>query len=238
MAETPVNAAPSRRKAASPQSWLLRAWAKPLLFVACLLPLAQLVWGAATSTLGANPAEALIRATGDWTLRLLCVTLAVTPLRQWGGLWLGATRTAPLARFRRMLGLFAFLYGGLHLLAYGWLDMGLVVADMARDIVKRPFILVGFAAMALMLPLAATSFNAAIRALGARHWQTLHKLVYLVVGLGLLHFWWMRAGKNDFVEPSVYVVIVAVLMAARVAWWWRGRRQAPATPVRAADVRA
>lgn len=220
---------------ASSKPWLLAPWAKPLLFVLCLLPLAHLVYGAATHTLGANPAEALIRSTGDWTLRFLCLTLLVTPLRQWGGRMWGQSRFSPLARFRRMLGLFAFFYAVLHVLAYSWLDMGLVPADIVADIIKRPFILVGFAAVVLLTPLAATSFNAAIKALGTQRWQLLHKLVYLIVGLGLLHFWWMRAGKNDFAEPSVYIAIVAALMAARVGWWWHARR---AAALRAASVRA
>lgn len=228
----------------TPKPWLLAPWVKPLLFAVCLLPLAHLVWGATANTLGANPAEALIRSTGDWTLRFLCITLAVTPLRQWGGLWWGNVRFAPLARFRRMLGLFAFFYATLHMLAYGWLDMGLVLSDIVKDIIKRPFILVGFSALVLLLPLAATSFNAAVKALGAKRWQMLHKLVYLIVGLGLLHFWWMRAGKNDFAEPSIYIAIVAALMAARVAWWVRGRKAAQASaanapaPTKATNARA
>ena len=134
--------------------------AKPLVFVLCLLPLLRLLWGAATDGLGANPAEALIRGTGDWTLRLLCVTLAVTPLRQWTG-W------HALARLRRMLGLFAFAYGVLHFLCFAWLDMGFELDAIVRDVGKRPFILVGTAALLLMLPLAATSINRAIKALGA-----------------------------------------------------------------------
>ena len=197
---------------------LLHPAAKPLLFVLALLPVAHLFYGALANTLGANPAEALIRGTGDWTLRLLCATLAVTPLRQWTG-------QHALARFRRMLGLFTFFYACLHLLAYGWLDMGFVLADIARDIAKRPFILVGFSASLLMLPLAATSFNRAIKALGAQRWQQLHRLVYLVVLLGLLHFFWMRAGKNDFAEWSVYAVIVAVLLG------WRLRRNRKTHPL-------
>ncbi|WP_202619838.1 ferric reductase-like transmembrane domain-containing protein, partial [Escherichia coli] len=128
---------------------LLHPAAKPLLFLFCLAPLAWLVYGAAANQLGANPAEALIRRLGDWTLRGLWLTLAITPLRELTGL-------AALARFRRMLGVFSFGYASLHLLAYGWLDMGLDLADIAADIAKRPFILMGFAAWALMLPLAAT----------------------------------------------------------------------------------
>lgn len=196
------------------KSVLLHPAAKPVVFVSCLLPLAWLIYGAAFDQLGANPAEALIRGLGDWTLRLLCITLAVTPLR---------VRLAlpPLARFRRMLGLFVFFYASLHLLAYGWLDMGLEFSDIARDIAKRPFILVGFTAWLLLLPMAATSFNRAIRALGARRWQTLHRLVYLIAGLALLHFFWMRSGKNDYAEVMVYATIIGVLLLERV---WRTAR--------------
>lgn len=189
--------------------------AKPLLFVACLLPFAWLLAGAINNTLGPNPAEALIRGTGDWVLRFLCLTLAVTPLRQATG-WHG------LARFRRLLGLYAFFYGLLHFLGYAWLDMGLDLAAIVRDIPKRPFILVGTAALLLMLPLAATSFNRAIKALGAARWQRLHKAVYALALLGLLHFFWMRAGKNDFGEWSVYAAIVALLLGWRL-WKWRQR---------------
>ncbi|MCU0772925.1 MAG: sulfoxide reductase heme-binding subunit YedZ [Ideonella sp.] len=190
-------------------AWLLRPGVQPAVALACALPAAGLLWGAVQNTLGPNPAEALIRGTGEWTLRFLCLALAVTPLRE-------ATGLAALARWRRTLGLAAFAYGLLHALAYGWLDMGFVLADLWRDVVKRPFILVGSLALLLMLPLAATSFNAAIRALGAQRWKALHRLVYAVAGLALLHFFWMRAGKNDFAEWSVYATIVGVLMGWRV----------------------
>lgn len=193
-------------------SWLLHPAAKPLVFLLCLAPLASLVWGVVANTLGANPAEALIRGLGDWTLRLLCLTLAITPLRQALGL-------PALARWRRMLGLFAFFYGCLHLLAYAWLDMGLDLGEIARDIAKRPFILMGFLAWALMIPLAATSFNRAIRALGSARWQALHRLVYVLVLIGLAHFIWLRAGKNNFAEPAVYGVVLALLLG------WRLRRR-------------
>jgi len=188
--------------------------AKPLLFALCLLPLAWLVYGAATDGLGANPAEALIRATGDWTLRLLCLALAVTPVRI-------ALGVPALARMRRMLGLFTFFYAALHLLCYAWFDMGFDAAEIARDIAKRPFILVGMAAFALLLLLAATSFNRAIRWLGGRRWQRLHRAVYLVAVLAVLHFFWMRAGKNDFAEVAVYAAVLAVLLLARVVRWRR-----------------
>ncbi len=192
---------------------LLHPAAKPVLFVACLLPLAWLVYGAMANRLGANPAEALIRSTGDWTLRCLCLVLAVTPLRQW-------TKQPALARFRRMLGLFVFFYAVLHFLAYAWLDMGLDLATIVRDIPKRPFALVGFLALLLLVPLAATSFNRAIKALGAPRWQALHRLVYAIALLALLHFFWMRAGKNDFAEVAVYAVVIGVLLGWRV---WRLR---------------
>lgn len=199
------------------QPWLLKPAAKLVLFALCLLPFAWLFYGAWANTLGANPAEALIRSTGDWTLRFLCIALAVTPLRQWSGL-------AAVARFRRMLGLFAFFYVCLHFLSYGWLDKGLDLADILRDIAKRPFILVGTLGLLMMAPLAATSFNRAIKALGAKRWQRLHKLVYAVVLLGLLHFFWMRSAKNNFAEVAVYAMVIAVLLGWRVAHALKQRR--------------
>ena len=201
------------------QKMLLHPAAKPLVFMICLLPFAWLFYAALSDQLGANPAEALIRATGDWTLRFVCIVLAVTPLRI-------ITGTPALARFRRMLGLFVYFYVLVHLLSYSWFDMGFDVADIARDIAKRPFILVGFSAFVLLTPLAATSFNAAIKAMGAKRWQLLHKLVYLIAVLGILHFFWMRAGKNNFNEVFVYAAIVAMLLGWRV-WnhWAKARRR-------------
>lgn len=188
---------------------LLSRAAKPVVFLLCLAPLAWLFYAAAANRLGANPAEALIRSLGDWTLRGLWLTLAITPLRELSGL-------AALARFRRMMGVFSFAYASLHLLAYGWLDMSLDLAEIAADIPKRPFILMGFTAWLLMLPLAATSFNKAIKALGAKRWQGLHKAVYAVAVVALLHFIWMRAGKQNFAEPAVYGVILAALFGWRL----------------------
>ena len=193
--------------------WLMHAAAKPALFVLCMLPFAWLFWAAFSDQLGANPAEALIRSLGDWSLRFLVIVLAVTPLRVTTG-WSG------LARLRRMLGLFVFFYVCLHLLAYAWFDMGFVWADVVADIIKRPFILVGFLGWLLLLALAATSFNRAIRAMGAARWQMLHKAVYLIAGLAVLHFFWMRAGKNDFNEVAVYAALLAGLLGWRV-WRWR-----------------
>ena len=191
------------------RSALLHPAAKPVLFVACLLPFAWLVYAAVANQLGANPAEALIRSTGDWTLRFLCLVLAVTPLRM-------LMQQPALARFRRMLGLFVYFYAVLHFLAYAWLDMGFDPQAIARDIPKRPFALVGFLAFVLMLPLAATSFNRAIKALGAARWKALHRLVYAIVLLGLLHFFWMRAAKNNLAEVAVYAAVVAVLLGWRI----------------------
>ncbi len=197
--------------------------AKPLLgFVSCL-PIAWWVWGAAHEGLGANPAEYLIRATGDWTLRFLCLTLAVTPLRVSLGL-------PELARMRRMLGLFTYGYGLLHALCYSAFDMGFDWPDIARDIAKRPFIWLGFSALVLLTPLALTSFNRAIRWLGAQRWQGLHRVVYAVAVLAVLHFYWMRAGKQNFTEVYVYAAVLFTLLAWRVLRRVGSRFSAPATP--------
>ena len=199
---------------------LLLPATKPLLFVLALGPFAWYLSGALADTLGPNPAEALLRGTGDWVLRFLCLTLLVTPLRTLTG-W------HALARLRRMLGLYAFFYGVVHFLCFAWLDMGFDVAAILKDIPKRPFVLVGTAALLLMLPLAATSFNRAIKALGAKRWQALHRAVYAVVLLGLLHFFWMRSAKNHFGEPLLYAAIVALLLGWRL---WRHFRS-PAAAV-------
>jgi sulfoxide reductase heme-binding subunit YedZ len=210
---------------ATRQQLLLHPAAKSIVFVACLLPFAWLFYSALTNQLGANPAEALIRATGDWTLRFLCMVLAVTPLRV-------ISNTPALARFRRMLGLFVYFYVLIHLLSYSWFDMGFDVPEIIKDIIKRPFILVGFSAFLLLTPLAATSFNAAIKKLGARRWQLLHKLVYVIAGLGLLHFFWMRSGKNDFAEVFVYAAIIAVLLGWRLLKYFSKKRLQPLPAVR------
>ena len=199
--------------------------AKPALFALCLLPFAWLAYLVATNGAGANPQEYLIRATGDWTLRFVCIVLAVTPLRT-------ISNTPQLARFRRMLGLFAYFYVVVHLLSYSWFDMGFDASEIVKDIIKRPFILVGFLAFLLLTPLAATSFNAAIKAMGAKRWQLLHKLVYVIAGLGLLHFFWMRSGKNDFAEVFVYAAIIAVLLGWRVRQYFI-KKKAVAQKIRA-----
>lgn len=200
-------------------NFLLKPLAKPALFVASLLPFAWLLYAAITDDLGANPQEHLIRSLGDWSLRFLCITLAVTPLRV-------ITGTPALARFRRMLGLFTYFYVVLHLLAYSVFDKELVWADIAKDIGKRPFILVGFTAFLLLTPLAITSFNRAVKALGAKRWQALHKTVYAVAALAILHFFWMRAGKHNFAEVAVYAAILATLLGWRVVYWLKTRVRA------------
>lgn len=205
-------AAPQRRRSPG-----LHPLAKPLLAGLALLPLGGLVLGIVQDSLGANPAEALIRQTGDWTLRLLLLTLCITPLRE-------LLQQPALARFRRMLGLFTFFYALLHLSAYAWLDMGLDPAALVRDVLKRPFILVGSLTLLLLTALAATSFNAAIRRLGAARWQALHRSVYAALLLALLHFFWMRAGKQDFAEVAVHAALAALLLGWRLQRALRRRR--------------
>lgn len=185
-----------------------------LVFVLGLLPLLRLLLDATVELfggLGANPIEFITRSTGTWTLVMLCMTLAVTPLRRWTG-W------APLMRIRRMLGLYAFFYGALHLLTYLWFDQFFDLAAIGRDILKRPFITAGFAAFVLMLPLALTSTDTMMRRLG-RRWSMLHRLVYVVALLALLHYAWHKAGKNDFFEVSLYAGVVALLLGVRLVFW-------------------
>ncbi|CAG2259778.1 MULTISPECIES: protein-methionine-sulfoxide reductase heme-binding subunit MsrQ [Burkholderia] len=192
--------------------WL--APAKVLAFAAGLYPLARVVLFGLTDRLGANPIEFITRSTGLWTLVLLCITLAVTPLRR-------ITGFASLLRFRRMIGLFAFFYATLHFTTYLWFDKWFDVVAILKDVGKRPFITVGFAAFVLLIPLAATSPRAMVRRLG-RHWATLHSAIYAIALFGVLHFWWMRAGKHDLAQPKLYAAIVAALLGWRVvAWGWR-----------------
>jgi sulfoxide reductase heme-binding subunit YedZ len=188
---------------------------KPLVFGLCLVPFVVLLDGALRGTLGPNPAETLIRSLGDWTLRGLLLTLAVTPLRQ-------ATGWHALARLRRMLGLFSFFYAACHALAYAWFDMGLDGAAILKDIGQRPFILVGTLALLAMLPLALSSSDRAIRALGAARWRALHRTVYVIAVLAILHFSWMRAGKQLYGEVALHAAVLAALLAWR--WWKRPRR--------------
>jgi sulfoxide reductase heme-binding subunit YedZ len=185
-------------------------WAKWMLFGLSLLPLLRLIALGFQDRLSANPIEFITRATGDWTLYFLCLTLAVTPLRRITGL-------NALVRFRRMLGLFTFFYASLHFLTFIWFDHFFDLAEMVRDILKRPFIAMGFSAFVLLVPLALTSNDLMLRKLG-RRWSLLHRLIYLIAILALLHFWWMRAGKNNFTEPLVIGVVIAVLLALRLIW--------------------
>jgi sulfoxide reductase heme-binding subunit YedZ len=179
---------------------------KPLVFALCLVPLALLVTRAVTDGLGANPVEAITHTTGDWTLRLLLATLAMTPLKRLVG------QPWPI-RFRRMLGLFAFFYACLHLLTYAWIDQGLDWQGIVEDVVKRPYITVGFAAFVLLVPLALTSTRAMMRRLG-RRWQRLHRAIYAIGILGVLHYVWLV--KADLREPLIYAGILAALLLVRV----------------------
>jgi sulfoxide reductase heme-binding subunit YedZ len=184
-------------------------WIKGILFVLALLPFARLAVFTFTDQLGANPIEFITRNTGDWTLYFLCITLAITPLRK-------VTNWAWLVRLRRMFGLFAFFYVSLHFMTFFWFDHFFDLNEMWKDVLKRPFITVGFSAFVLLIPLAVTSTNKMIRRLGAKRWQWLHRLIYLIVPLGVLHFWWMKAGKNLLAQPILFTVIVAVLLLSRL----------------------
>lgn len=189
---------------------------KGLLFVAALLPFARLVLFTFTDRLGANPIEFITRNTGSWTLYFLCMTLAVTPLRRF-------TKWNWLIKLRRMLGLFAFFYVCLHFTTFLWFDHFFDLAEMWKDVLKRPFITVGFAAFVLLIPLAVTSTNGMVRRLGAARWKWLHRLIYLIAPLGILHFWWMKAGKNDFQQPILFGCVVAILLLLRLFWAWKKR---------------
>ena len=190
---------------------------KPLAFAAALAPLAWLALGAWRGWLGANPIETITRSTGVWTLRFMVITLAVTPLR-----W--ATGWNELIRFRRMVGLFAFFYGTLHLFTYLWLDQFFDWGAMAKDVVKRPFITAGFSAYVLLVPLALTSTAGMIRRLGGRAWRRLHRLAYVAAALGVVHYWWLV--KLDTRPPRNYGIVLAVLLSVRLWTWFRRRRTA------------
>lgn len=182
---------------------------KAVLFVACLIPVARLGWLALHHRLGANPIEYITRSTGWWVLSFLLLTLLVTPLRRLSGWnW--------LLRLRRMLGLYAFFYACLHFSIYIWLDQFFDWQGIVKDVAKRPFITVGFTAFLFLIPLAATSTNAMVRRLGARRWQALHRLVYAIAILGVLHFWWLV--KKDITEPLIFGTLLGVLLAARAVY--------------------
>lgn len=197
----------------SPQT--IRYVAKPAVFVLCLIPFGVLLWRIAVDDLGANPIETINRYTGDWTLRFLLITLAVTPMRRIFG-W-----TVPM-RFRRMLGLFAFFYVCMHFLSYAWLDQFFRIEEIVKDIVKRPYITLGFTSFLLLIPLAVTSTDAMVRRLGARRWLGLHRLVYVAAVGGVAHFIWMV--KSNYREPLVYAALLAVLLGARLLWFARNTR--------------
>jgi sulfoxide reductase heme-binding subunit YedZ len=187
---------------------------KIVVFVLAALPFLRLVFAVYREDLGANPLEFITRNTGDWTLYFLCMTLSLTPLRkllQWH--W--------LIRLRRMLGLYSFFYASLHFLTFLWFDHFFDLGDMWRDLVKRPFITVGFIAFVLLLPLAITSNNAMIKRLGGKQWQLLHRLVYVIVPLGVLHYFWMKAGKNLLLQPLLFAVLVSALLGMRLYWRFR-----------------
>lgn len=187
---------------------------KWVLFILALLPFLRLVAFTYLDKLGANPVEFITRNTGDWTLYFLCITLAMTPLRkllQWH--W--------IIRLRRMLGLYVFFYAFLHFMTFLWFDHFFELDEMFSDVLKRPFITVGFSAFVLLIPLALTSSNAMIKRLGGKRWQRLHRLIYLIAPLGVLHYFWMKAGKHDFSQPWLFAVIVFSLLALRVFWRWR-----------------
>ncbi len=181
---------------------------KVWIFGICLFPLARLIILGGSGGLGANPIEFITHSAGIWTLTGLMVTLSVTPLRR-------LTGRAELIRYRRMLGLFTFFYASLHFVTYVWLDQFFDLAAIARDIIKRPFITVGFAAFVLLIPLAATSTHAMMRRLG-RRWQQLHRLVYLVAMLGVIHYVWLV--KKDLTEPLIYGAVLALLLVMRLPW--------------------
>ncbi len=193
--------------------FLTSRWAKALMFALCLTPLALLGWRALNQKLGANPIEFITHATGDWTLRFLLITLAITPLRK-------LARLPELIRFRRMLGLFAFFYGLLHLATYLWLDKFFDWQEILKDVAKRRFITVGFLAFVLMLPLAATSTAASIRRLGGSRWRRLHQLVYVSTVAGVIHYYWLV--KSDIREPLLYAAMAGVLLLYRLVEKLRG----------------
>jgi sulfoxide reductase heme-binding subunit YedZ len=196
-------------------------WVKVALFLVALIPLARLIIGGLTDALGANPIEKITRSTGYWTLVLIMVTLAVTPLRKLTG-WHWLTRT------RRMLGLFAFFYACLHFLTYLVLDQFFDWDSILKDIIKRPYITVGFPTFLLLIPLAVTSNNALIKKLGGKRWKGLHRLIYVIGVGGVVHYWWLV--KKDLTNPITFAAILAVLLGLRLVFWWRGR-QPQARPV-------
>ena len=186
-------------------------WLKIVLFIVALLPFVRLAVAVVMKELGANPIEFMTRNTGDWTLYFLFITLSMTPLRKLVQLhW--------LIRLRRMLGLFTFFYASLHFLCFFWFDHFFDVQDMLKDVIKRPFIAVGFIAFSLLIPLAITSNNFSIKRLGGKAWQLLHRSIYVIAPLAVLHYFWMKSGKNDVNQPLIFAGILMVLLGLRVMW--------------------
>lgn len=199
---------------------------KTVLFVLALVPCARMVYLTLTGQL-VEPLEFITRGTGDWTLYFLCITLGVTPLRK-------LSKWNWLIKLRRMLGLFAFFYAALHFTTFLWFDHFFDLQEMWKDVLKRPFITVGFTAFVLLLPLAVTSTNGMVRRLGGKRWQWLHRLIYVIAPLGILHFWWMKAGKHNFTQPIIFGVIVALLLGVRL-YWNRGKLLPAAKPAEPAE---
>lgn len=211
--------APAILRNLAPRTVKLLWWI--FLALACV-PLARLVALGFAGGLGANPLEFITHSTGDWTLYLFCITLAVTPLRKITGMnW--------LLKMRRMLGLMAFFYLSLHFTTFIWFDHFFDLGEIWKDIVKRPFITVGASALLLTIPLAATSTNGMVRRLGGKRWQALHRLIYLIVPLGVLHYWWDKAGKNLIAQPLLFAVLVGVMLALRLLWRQAKKEKMPAS---------
>jgi len=201
---------------------------KSIAFVLALVPFFALIYLVATDQL-VEPLQYITRNTGSWTLYFLCIALAVTPLRRLSGWnW--------LLKLRRMMGLYAFFYALLHFTTFLWFDHFFDVQEMLKDVAKRPFITVGFTAFVLLVPLAVTSTNGMVRRMGGKRWQMLHKLVYVIAPLGILHFWWMRAGKHDFNKPILFGLIVLALLGMR-AWWARAGKPVTRGLTQGADPR-
>ena len=189
---------------------MLISLVKPLIFLAALLPLGRLVWLGFTDDLGANPIELITRSTGTWALVFLCLTLAMTPLRL-------LTNQVVWIRYRRMLGLFSFFYACLHFSIWLWLDLDWNLLEMGKDVIKRPFITMGFLSFVMLIPLALSSNHWMQRKLG-RRWAQLHRMVYLIAITVILHYWWHKAGKNDLDTVSIYALIVILLLSCRIPY--------------------
>jgi sulfoxide reductase heme-binding subunit YedZ len=199
---------------------------KAVIFALGLIPVSKMAYLTISGQL-VEPLEHITRGTGDWVLYFLCITLAVTPLRKLTGWnW--------LVKLRREVGLFAFFYAFLHFMTFLWFDHFFDFAEMWKDVLKRPFITVGFIAFVLLIPLAVTSTNGMIKRLGGKRWQWLHRLIYIIAPLGILHFWWMKAGKHDFQQPIIFGAVVALLLGVRI--YWKLAKPAPRAPL-AADAR-